>query len=275
MIKAAVLGSPIGHSLSPVLHKRAYELLGVEGSYEKIEVKSGELKTFLESVRSDGWTGFSLTMPLKEEIVELDLPIEPIAKLSRSANTILFSDGEPARALSTDKLAFDRLLNVGRDSRVAILGGGGTARSAAASLSGRVSHFDAFVRSPQKSKSLVEAAPAAEISIHNFADFTVDSWSRYDIVVSTVPAGASDELALALHGRNEDLSAVRFVEVLYNPWPTDLLASMRLFGAQCSDGLDLLVEQALDQISLFTGMEFDYDWMRSELLAVGLRELSL
>jgi shikimate dehydrogenase len=250
-------------------------LLGVDGSYEKVEVKSGELENFLESVRLDGWTGFSLTMPLKEEIVELDILIEPIAKLSRSANTILFSDGEPTRALSTDKLAFDRLLNIGKDSKVAILGGGGTARSAAASLSGRVDHFDAFVRSPQKSRSLVEAAPAAEIRIHNFADFTVNTWSKYDLVVSTVPAGASDELALALHGRNEDFSAVRFVEVLYNPWPTELLASMRLLGAQCSDGLDLLVEQALYQISLFTGIEFDYDWMRSELLAVGLEQLDM
>ncbi len=275
MIKAAVLGSPIAHSLSPLLHRRAYQLLGVDGSYEKVEVKSGGLASFLDSARTSDWTGLSLTMPLKEEVVHLDINIDQGARISKSANTIVFSqDGTQMRALSTDKLAFDRLLQVKSDSKIVLLGGGGTARSALNSLNQRVSKVEVFLRSPEKSAALFESAPDCELTISNFAEFDPHSLSSCDYLISTVPAGASDEIALQLGSVSSDFSALNFVEVLYNPWPTDLLTSMRTLGAQCLDGLDLLVEQALDQIALFTMVDFDYAEMRRELLQVGLEELS-
>lgn len=274
MIKAAVLGSPIEHSLSPVLHNHAYKVLGVVGEYQKLEVKSGELASFIASNRDSGWTGFSLTMPLKEEVVELDIEIEESARNSKSANTLLIpKDGSRPRALSTDKLAFDRLLKVNANSRIALLGGGGTARSVLASLNQRVESVDVFLRNPAKGRALGPAAPQCKLTISEFTHFEVPSLADYDFLISTVPAGASDELAAQISQAAKSHSDLSFVEVLYNPWPTDLLATLRSQGASCVDGLDLLVEQALDQIALFVEVDFDYSKMRKELLKVGLEAL--
>ena len=91
MIKAAVLGSPISHSLSPLLHNSAYEQLGFKGRYEAIEVNAGGLAKFMDG-RDETWTGFSLTMPLKEEAVTYAQHVDELAKRINSANT-LYRDG--------------------------------------------------------------------------------------------------------------------------------------------------------------------------------------
>ena len=97
MIKAAVLGSPISHSLSPLLHNTAYAQLGIQGSYEAIEVNAGGLAKFIDE-RDESWTGFSLTMPLKEEAVAYAKHVDDLAKRINSANT-LYRDGGECGAL--------------------------------------------------------------------------------------------------------------------------------------------------------------------------------
>ena len=93
MIKAAVLGSPIAHSLSPLLHTIAYAELGLDSEYTRIEIKSGELEKFLN--QCDGsWTGFSLTMPLKEEVLQFSNNVSELSQRIRSANTLFKSDGD-------------------------------------------------------------------------------------------------------------------------------------------------------------------------------------
>jgi len=272
MINAAVLGSPISHSLSPLLHNRAYEILGVSANYSAIEVRSGELSGFLQSHSPQEWRGFSLTMPLKEEVISLGFAVDEIARRSRSANT-LCADGNSFRALSTDYLAFETLLNVSSEARIAVIGAGGTARSAVAALDEKVSTVDIFLRDPAKAAELNEIAPGIRIRANSFVELTANRFADYDWVISTVPAFATDELALALAREGADLSGHTLVEVLYNPWPTELLIAARSAGAQIVDGLDLLVEQALHQISIFTERDFDFTQMRTELLRTGLTQL--
>ena len=93
MIKAAVLGSPISHSLSPLLHATAYKELGIEASYDAIEVKAGGLADFLES-KDASWTGFSLTMPLKEEVIDFTSNVDALAARIKSANTLFRKDSK-------------------------------------------------------------------------------------------------------------------------------------------------------------------------------------
>ncbi len=104
MIDAAVLGSPIGHSLSPLLHNVAYKHLGVQGQYEAIEVKSGQLSEFLSTTQKDV---FSLTMPLKEELVDLGFPTSELTKRIRSANTLI-KVGDTWKVNSTDVVGFQQ-----------------------------------------------------------------------------------------------------------------------------------------------------------------------
>jgi len=87
VIKAAVLGSPISHSLSPLLHNTAYSQLGIQGTYEAIEVNAGGLSKFMDG-QDNSWTGFSLTMPLKEEAIAYADLVDDLAKRINSANTL-------------------------------------------------------------------------------------------------------------------------------------------------------------------------------------------
>ena len=129
MIRAAVLGSPISHSLSPLIHQYAYAILGVEGSYERFEISEATFPNFIEQAMDESWTGFSLTMPLKEAAFSSSFPCDERTERIHSANTLIHN-GRTFVATSTDILAFDRLLAQVTFSRVAIIGSGGTARTA-------------------------------------------------------------------------------------------------------------------------------------------------
>lgn len=267
MIKAAVLGSPIEHSLSPLLHNRAYEILGIPASYHAIDLTPDSALDFFERALQEDWTGFSLTMPLKESIFDLvsdiEFLIEPIALRMRSANTLI-KEGSRYSAFSTDRTGFQRLLAPISRERVAIIGGGGTARAALAAIDSEGVEIDFLLRSPHRALTL------STIAVHSTVNFyTMDhSLDGYDLVISTVPTGASDAIA-----KNLNFKIPCLFEVLYKPFPTPLLAKARSLGVHTFDGMDLLVEQALDQIAAFADRSFDYDEMRRELQIVGRRAL--
>src|ERR1019366_7135015 len=153
MIKAAVLGSPIGHSLSPALQKQAYEILGVPASYGAIELIPEHAEEFFEMAVLDEWTGFSLTMPLKEAIFDLNFNVDPIALRMRSANTLI-KENDTFFATSTDRTGFIRLFESIEPRRAAIIGGGGTARAALGALDGMATSVDFLLRSPLRAELL-------------------------------------------------------------------------------------------------------------------------
>ena len=267
MIKAAVLGSPISHSLSPALHKRAYELLGVAGSYGAIELIPESAGDFFARALVEDWTGFSLTMPLKETIFDLvpEIPfeIDPVAARMRSANTLLVRDGRYL-ASSTDRTGFMRLFQGVKKDRVAIIGGGGTARAALSALDGSAAEIDFLLRSSHRRDLLLQVVEQSKVNFFGMER----SLRGYDLVVATVPSGASDEIAASLN-----FEVPCLFEVLYDPFPTRLLAKAREFGGRTLDGIDLLVEQAMDQVAIFTGQDFDLPAMRNALQAVGREHL--
>ncbi len=264
MIRAAVLGSPVSHSLSPLLHNSAYEFLGIEGRYEHIEVKNFELESFMRQALADGWSGFSLTMPLKETVVSLANRVDSRAARISSANTLIIESGEYF-AFSSDLLAFERILEKGHFKSVAVIGGGGTARAAIGAIDGRVNEIDVLVRDDKRRSSL-EAC--VQISRVNLCEFD-SSISEYDLVISTVPAGASDELADACQNPSGTL-----FEVLYHPWPTRLSSKWETAGMPVFSGFDLLVEQALDQIQAMLRIEIDYAALRSHLFSALAQNLT-
>ncbi len=256
MIKAAVLGSPISHSLSPLIHRKAYEILGLEGDYSAIEIDLKGFPNFFERASSENWNGFSLTMPLKEAPFEMISDIDPISTRIRSVNTLIQSGGH-WRALSTDFLAFKSLINLSKGSQVAIIGGGGTARAAIGALEGHDTCVDVMIRSKAREDSLSIAAGDLEL---NFLPLSGDL-EKYDFVVSTVPKGVMDPFAPTISNTNGAL-----LECLYAPWPTQLAKKWQELGGEVISGIDLLVEQALHQINLMTGVDFDFDVMRKLLL---------
>ena len=258
MMRAAVLGSPISHSLSPLIHNAAYQQLGYPGMYTAIEMADSNFADFLKSLDASEWAGLSLTMPLKESALGIVDFVDPVAARISSGNTVFFEDGKTILC-STDYLAFARIFQDVKIRKVAIIGGGGTARAALGALTGLVSGVDVLLRSRERIPKLQQAGQ--DLDLH-FLPLN-SSLSDYDLVVSTLPAGAADSLALAVHQARGTL-----FEVLYNPWPTQLVAKWQALNLPVIDGFTLLVEQALDQIRIMTGRDFEYTQMRQFLNGV-------
>jgi len=143
-------------------------------------------------------------------------------------------------------------------TNVAVIGGGGTARAALAALDGRVSALTIVQRSDKRNE-LLSACVDKTALIFAPMQTSLDS---FDLVISTTPAGVSDIFVSTI-----SKSPGTLIESLYKPWPTKLSAAWQDNGGKVVHGLDLLVEQALDQISLMTHQSFDYASMRATLLA--------
>ena len=259
MIKMKVAGSPIGHSLSPLLHNHAYQILGVAAEFTSEDVNESTFPDFYYRSRDAGLRGLSLTMPLKEISIGFVDRVDPIAKQIASVNTIIF-ESTGSIGLSTDLLAFKKLLTPYFGKSVAILGAGGTARAALGALSGTNTQVSVLTRSMNRHDQLHAAARDLEIEFldwHTFSDI-----QDRDLIISTTPAGATDGLSVIS-------SKADFFEVIYHPWPTELAKRYQNLGRYVIGGLALLVEQALFQIQYFSGVKFDHNQMRIELLKIG------
>jgi shikimate dehydrogenase len=268
-VKSAVLGSPISHSLSPVLHNAAYRALGLDHSYSAIETAESDLGEFLESVDAN-WLGVSLTMPLKEVAFEFAEKCDELASLTGAINTLVF--GTQIAAYNTDVLGIvDALAEAGSKqiSTGVVFGSGATARSTLVALQ---SLGATEVNCVARNVSDVErmAKIAQEIGV-NFSHTSVSgsAWLTADVVVNTTPMGALDELAREVYS-----PAGLLLDVVYNPWPTQLAASWAVTGGTIVSGLTMLLHQAGHQVTLMTGKPAPIVQMREalnvELLARGL-----
>lgn len=256
--RLAVLGSPIGHSKSPAIHAAAYAVLGLDWRYERFDVPEGELADFMAS-RGDGWRGFSVTMPLKQEALDFASTLAPAASDIGAVNTLVFDDAgsaAPARGWNTDVTGFIAALSdagVERASRVRLLGAGGTAAAMVAALpSLQTEQLSIVVRAPERAQALAELASSlgVRVEVLTFAQFEAGpaSSKAADLVVNTVP-GDRDHLTV---DEAWVQGAVLF-DVLYDPWPTKLAAHWLSAGGRVVSGLELLLAQALVQVRLFTG----------------------
>jgi shikimate dehydrogenase len=259
MIKMKVAGSPIGHSLSPLLHNHAYQTLGVPAEFSAEEITELTFPDFYYSCRDSGFRGLALTMPLKEIAIGFADRVDPVAKQIASINTIIF-ESTGSIGVSTDLLAFKNLLSPYFGKKVAILGAGGTARAAIGALRGTNTQVSILTRSMTRHDQLHAAAADLDIEFldwHTFSDI-----QDRDLIISTTPAGATDGLSVIS-------TKADFFEVIYHPWPTELAKRYQNLGKNVIGGLALLVEQALFQIQYFSGSKFEVDEMRDELMKVG------
>ncbi|QKV91595.1 shikimate dehydrogenase [Streptomyces sp. NA02950] len=254
--RAAVLGSPIAHSLSPVLHRAAYRELGLDGwIYDRFEVDEAALPGFFERLgegEGPAWAGLSLTMPLKRAVIPLLDRISDTAASVEAVNTVVFTDDGERTGDNTDipgMLAALRERGVARVERAAVLGAGATASSALAALA-RIcdGEVTAYVRSAARAAEMRQWGERLGVTVRT-ADWA-DAASAFDapLVIATTPAGTTDTLA----GSVPDRPGALF-DVLYDPWPTPLAAAWSARGGAVVGGLDLLVHQAVLQVEQMTG----------------------
>ncbi|MFG2432286.1 shikimate dehydrogenase [Streptomyces sp. NPDC048590] len=260
--RAAVLGSPIAHSLSPVLHRAAYAALGLDTwSYDRFEVDEAALPGFVQGLDA-GWAGLSLTMPLKRAVIPLLDGISATAASVEAVNTVVFDEDGGRTGDNTDipgMIAALRERGVEKVEAAAVLGAGATASSALAALaeicSGQVT---AYVRSAARADEMRGWGErlGVDVRIADWAD--ADEALHAPLVIATTPAGATDALAEAIPAAPGTL-----FDVLYDPWPTALASRWSGAGAQVVGGLDLLVHQAVLQVEQMTGLDAPLGVMRA------------
>jgi shikimate dehydrogenase len=252
-MRAAVLGSPVAHSLSPALHRAAYRALGLTGwTYDAIECDEAGLPAMLDGCGPD-WAGLSLTMPLKRAVLPLLDAAEPLAADVGGANTVIFAAGA-RHGHNTDVPGMITALaaaGISGSGPVLILGGGATACSALAAARGLgASEATAAVRDPARARGLLDAADRLGITVR-LADFgRAEPGGSWHLLISTVPANAADTYAERM--RRGDLVPAAVLDAVYHPWPTALAAAAEQTGAAIIGGFELLLHQAARQVELMT-----------------------
>ncbi|UZN05156.1 shikimate dehydrogenase [Cellulomonas sp. S1-8] len=256
--RAAVLGHPVAHSLSPVLHRAAYQALGLDAwRYDALDVTEEQLAGFLRGL-DRSWAGLSLTMPLKQTVIPLLDHVEPLAQVVGAVNTVLVQGAGAGRMLTganTDVHGLVAALGeagvTGGLRSAAVVGAGATAASTLAALAQlgcptpRV-----YLRSQARAGGLLRAAHrmGVEPRLCRLEDASAEV-GRADVVVSTLPAHAADPLAAALPAGVDGV----LLDVSYDPRPTALSAAWQARGGRVVGGERMLLHQAVEQVRLMTG----------------------
>ena len=278
-VRAAVLGSPVSHSLSPVLHAAAYAALGLTWwHYEAIECGEAGLPGLLDQCGPD-WAGLSLTMPLKRTVLPLLDRIEPLVTEVGGANTVVFAAAQRlgyntdvpgmVRALGEHGIEAGRAASgPGSAGPALVLGGGATACAALAALRDLGERaVTVAVRNPARAEDLLGAADRLGLAVR-LRPLEPSCLTGARLIISTVPAGAAD-FAAKIFVQLVPVPSLVF-DVVYHPWPTALAAAASKAGATVVGGFDLLLHQAALQVELMTDRPAPVDEMRQ----AGLAELA-
>ena len=272
MTWAAVIGSPIEHSLSPVIHRAAWAQLGIDGwEYHRLEQDTDSLPGFIAGLGAD-CAGLSVTMPCKQAVMPLLDVIDPLASAVGAVNTVVPSSGVLA-GFNTDVTGIASavrracsLAGCSAPSSALVLGARATASSALAAL-GELGITSSTVAARRFGGpgSVVAAASRLGVTIEQIlwsdSEAVDRAASSADLVISTLPASAADPLAERLRVREGQI----LLDVVYSPRDTALRRAFESAGGVVAEGTDMLVFQAGAQVQLMTGRSPDTGVMREAL----------
>lgn len=260
-----MLGAPVAHSLSPVLHRAAYAALELNWRYDAIECDEVLLPTVLAE-RGD-WVGFSCTMPLKRAVLAVADEVRPLAAAVGAGNTLLPRPGGGWIADNTDVAGIVCTLRSGgvepSSVTVTVLGAGGTAQAAIGALAALgIARCSVLVRDGRRAGELRSAADRIGVVVTLAALDVTAAELAADLVVSTLPGRAGDSIAATRWRPDQTL-----LDVVYDPWPTALAAAAHASGARVLSGALMLLHQAAAQVELMTGRPAPLEAMRAALRA--------
>ena len=272
MTWAGVIGSPIDHSLSPVIHRAAWEALGISGwEYRRIECDRDNLPALIGGLDAQ-CGGLSVTMPCKQAVMPLLDAIDPLASAVGAVNTVVPSAGVLA-GFNTDVTGIASAIRRAcarsggpRPASALVLGARATASSALAALGELgITRTSVAARRFAGPGSVIAAASRLGVVIEQIPWADMGAVARaaagVDLLISTLPAGAADPLASLLAPTERQV----LLDVVYSPRETALRAAFERSGAVVAEGTDMLVFQGAAQVQLMTGRSPDPDVMRDAL----------
>jgi len=262
-----VMGWPVEHSLSPVIHNAAFDAAGLDWTYVALPVRPGEVSAAVAGLRSLGFRGANVTMPHKDDVAALVDDASDDARRLGAVNTVVVSDGAVS-GHNTDAPGFDRFLrrDAGVDpagSTALVLGAGGAARACALALArGGAAEVIVASRKPTAADRVRAALDglATEVAWVAFPDAAARA---ADLVINATPLGARGETVPV--GPLGPGTVV--IDLLYAPPTTPLLTAARAAGAQAFGGLGLLLHQGALSFELWTGQPAPLEVMSAAALS--------
>ena len=267
---AAVIGSPVHHSLSPAIHNAVFTAHGDDWIYTAFEVQPEHAAAAIDAMRILGIAGLSITMPHKEMVMGALDEVDPAAKLVGAVNTVV-RNGNLLVGHNTDGIGcVDALVAAGADlSSVAVVGAGATARAVIAALAAHGARVTVVNRSPARLATAVAVGNSARAE-STFAGALADVGACATIV-NTTPVGMADVSGTAPDALPFDVQVLTsrhtVLDAVYHPLNTPLVQAARIRGANVVDGLDMLCAQARRQQQLWLGRLPDVALMRDAALA--------
>ena len=270
--KFALIGYPLGHSLSKVIHEAGFKSLGIDATYDILETPADSLVDRIKFLKGNGYKGFNVTIPLKLPISLFVNEVDNYADLARAVNTVYIEADKFLKAYNTDVKGFKRAIpkdiNL-RGKSVAILGTGGAAHAACIALTEcGVKEIAFFTRNIPNSIDLMKYVrakfPSIEFNVYQIEN--IRNLSEYAMLVNTTPIGmlgkAGDMMPVEISALQTLSQNAIVYDVIYNPKKTVLIKSAEKLGLRTITGLDMLIYQAVAAQEIWFGNTPDFKDMK-------------
>lgn len=267
--KLGIIGNPLGHSLSPNLHKAAIEKLSETYTYEKWELTENELESFIQRVRNDNSNilGFNVTIPYKEKIIQYLDELDILASKLKAVNTVKYEKGI-LKGYNTDGLGLFESLTRNdvqyKKKKILMLGNGGACKGIAMFLTNhKVAGIDIAGRDLNKVRELTnriksEGTESDPVSWTDLMNLDID---KYHIIIQTTPLGMKNHSKEISFPFGKLTTGHTVIDIVYNPLETDFLKKSQNKGAKCINGLEMLVYQGYHSFKIWTGLDEDTELM--------------
>jgi shikimate dehydrogenase len=266
----AVLGDPIGHSMSPVMHNDLFSFYNMDAVYLSFQVKDEDLHDAVKGLKALGVGGFNVTVPHKSKIIPFLDGIDELAANIGAVNTVVNENGQLI-GYNTDGPGFLKGLNpilpkiAGQ--KVLIIGAGGAARAIYFTLAKEnPDTLDIANRTVEKARELIKDCPYSVSSRAYSFEEASGSLGEYDLVVQTTVIGMSPKIDEQPFVLNNLRKQAVFCDIIYNPLKTKFLKEAEQKGAIIQNGLDMFVYQGALAFEKWTGIFPDVERMRDNVL---------
>lgn len=272
MYKLGIIGYPLGHSISAVIQKAGFESLGLDGSYDVLETPPEELIPRIKYLKTNGYNGFNVTIPLKVPMSLFLDDIDDYANIAGCVNTVKVLDDKSFLGYNTDIYGFKKAIPTDinlQGKRASILGTGGASRAAVVGLVEKgVKYIDFYTRNIINSRQTLDYVRAKfpEIEFNVYQIQNIRSLEDSAIIVNATPIGMRGYMADQMPLETKDLDKLNpnavVYDIVYNPIKTILIKEAEKRGLRTIVGLDMLIYQAQRAIEIWTGRVPDFNVMK-------------
>ena len=274
--KLAIIGYPLGHTLSPILYNTAFKQLGIKGSYEVLPTEPEDLITQIKQLRAKKYFGFNVTIPHKVPVTLFLAKYDEFVNMTGSVNTVKIEEDMSLSGFNTDVYGFMEAIpddiNL-KGAKAAVIGTGGAARAVCAGLYKKgVSKIDIYTRNVINSSETLKTLRKRfdNIEFRAIQTSLMEGLEDIDILVNTTPLGMKnfEEDASPVDDKNiESLPANAVIyDIVYNPLRTALISKAIKYNRRYIHGLDMLVHQAVRATEIWTGQKPDFNIMKNAAL---------